>query len=94
MLAQAIQTMAVAAAVAALLVLLLTMLIVGVTKPLTLGDGIPDRDRGRPQRCQIDCHDRVDEIGEIARTIAVFKSNSAERKRLREAAGRGRRGRG
>ena len=73
------------AAVAALLVLILTMLIVQrVTKPLTsvtqtltaLADGRLDVD--------IDCDDRADEIGEIARTVAVFKSNATERKRLRE----------
>jgi methyl-accepting chemotaxis protein len=31
----------------------------------------------------IDCEGRADEIGEIARTVAVFKSNSLERARLR-----------
>ena len=85
MLAHAIQTMAVAAAVATLLVLILTMLIVRrVTKPLTsvtetltaIADGRHD--------VEIDCADRGDEIGEIARTVAVFKSNAAERKRMRE----------
>jgi methyl-accepting chemotaxis protein len=85
MLAHAIQTMAVAAAVATLLVLILTMLIVRrVTRPLTsvtetltaIADGRHD--------VEIDCDGRADEIGEIARTVAVFKSNVAERKRLRE----------
>jgi methyl-accepting chemotaxis protein len=85
MLAEAIWNMAIAAGVAALLVLLLTMLIVRqVTKPLTsvtasltaIADGNND--------VEIDCHERSDEIGEIARTVAVFKSNSAERRRLRE----------
>jgi methyl-accepting chemotaxis protein len=85
MLAEAIWNMAIAAGVAALLVQLLTMLIVRqVTKPLTsvtasltaIADGNID--------VEIDCDDRTDEIGEIARTVAVFKSNSAERRRLRE----------
>src|SRR6201995_5959109 len=85
MLAHAIQTMAVAAAVATLLVLILTMLIVRrVTRPLTsvtetltaIADGRHD--------VEIDCGDRADEIGEPALTVAVFKSNPAERKRLRE----------
>jgi methyl-accepting chemotaxis protein len=61
------------------------MLIVrGVTKPLTsvtqsltaIADGNND--------VEIDCHDRTDEIGEIARTVAVFKSNSLERRRMRD----------
>jgi len=85
MLAEAIWNMTIAAGVAALLVLLLTMLIVRrVTKPLTsvtasltaIADGRND--------VEIDCEERTDEIGEIARTVAVFKSNSAERRRLRE----------
>ncbi len=85
MLAHAIQVMAMAAAVAALLVLVLTMLIVRrVTRPLTsvtetltaLADGRLD--------VEIDCNERADEIGEIARTVAVFKSNATERKRLRD----------
>src|ERR1700760_502631 len=84
MLAHAIQTMAIAAAVAALLVLILTMLIVRrVTRPLSsvtetltaLADGRLD--------VEIDCGNRADEIGEIARTVGVFKSNATERKRLR-----------
>ena len=85
MLAQAIQAMAMAAAVAALLVLLLTMLIVRrVTKPLrSVTESLTAIAEGRSD-VEIDCHDRMDEIGEIARTIAVFKSNSAERRRLRE----------
>jgi methyl-accepting chemotaxis protein len=85
MLAHAIQMMAMAAAVAALLVLVLTMLIVRrITRPLSsvtqtltaLADGRLD--------VEIDCGERADEIGEIARTVAVFKSNATERKRLRE----------
>jgi methyl-accepting chemotaxis protein len=85
MLAEAIRDMAIAAAVAALLVMMLTMLIVRrVTKPLrsvtasltAIADGNND--------VEIDCHERKDEIGEIARTVAVFKNNSAERRRLRD----------
>jgi methyl-accepting chemotaxis protein len=85
MLAHAIQTMAIAAVLAALVVLALTMLIVRrVTKPLAsvtasltaIADGKND--------ITIDCEDRADEIGEIARTVAIFKSNSQERQRLRE----------
>ncbi len=84
MLTQAIESMAVAAGIAALLVLILTMLVVRrVTRPLTsvtrsltaLANGQSD--------VAIDCDDRADEIGEIARTVAVFKSNSLERARMR-----------
>ncbi|MBR0716047.1 methyl-accepting chemotaxis protein [Bradyrhizobium liaoningense] len=84
MLNEAIRNMAIAAGIAALLVLALTMLLVSrVTKPLTsvtssltaLADGKND--------IEIECEDRADEIGEIARTVAVFKSNSLERQRLR-----------
>ena len=84
MLTQAIESMAVAAGIAALLVLILTMLVVRrVTRPLTsvtrsltaLANGQSD--------VAIDCEDRADEIGEIARTVAVFKSNSLERARMR-----------
>ena len=84
MLAHAIESMAAAAGIAALLVLVLTLLVVRrVTRPLTsvtrsltaLANGQSD--------VAIDCEDRADEIGEIARTVAVFKSNSLERARLR-----------
>ncbi|WP_441236781.1 methyl-accepting chemotaxis protein [Bradyrhizobium sp. 930_D9_N1_4] len=84
MLSQAIESMAIAAGIAALLVLVLTLLVVRrITKPLTsvtrsltaLAEGQSD--------VEIDCEDRADEIGEIARTVAVFKSNSLERARLR-----------
>src|SRR3954454_1147181 len=85
MLAEAIRNMTIAAAIAALLVMMLTMLIVRrVTKPLTsvtasltaIAEGNSD--------VEIDCHERNDEIGEIARTVAVFKNNSLERRKLRE----------
>src|SRR4051794_1985325 len=84
MLAQTIESMAIAAGLAALLVLVLTLLVVRrVTKPLTsvtrsltaLAEGQSD--------VEIDCEDRADEIGEIARTVAVFRSNSQERARMR-----------
>jgi methyl-accepting chemotaxis protein len=85
MLSHAIQNMALAAGLAALVVMLLTTLIVRrVTKPLTsvtasltaIAEGKPD--------VAIACEDRKDEIGEIARTLTVFKNNSAERRRMRE----------
>jgi methyl-accepting chemotaxis protein len=85
MLAHALRTMAVAAAVAALLVLVLTMLIVRrVTKPLTSVTQSLTAIASGKNDVEIDCHERMDEIGEIARTVAVFKSNSLERRRLRE----------
>jgi methyl-accepting chemotaxis protein len=85
MLAQAIQTMAVAAAFAALLVLALTMLVVRrVTKPLaSVTESLTAIAEGRNE-VEIACGDRADEIGEIARTVAIFKSNSVERQRLRD----------
>ena len=85
MLGHAIQTMAIAAAVAALLVMMLTLLIVRrVTKPLisvteTL-TAIANGDTG----VEVKYHERKDEIGEIARTIGIFKNNVAERRRLRD----------
>jgi methyl-accepting chemotaxis protein len=84
MLSQAIESVAAAAGLAALLVLVLTLLVVRrVTKPLTsvtrsltaLAEGKSD--------VEIECEDRSDEIGEIARTVAVFRSNSQERARMR-----------
>src|SRR5437660_10370367 len=85
MLAQVLQNMMIVAAFAALLVLALTMLVVRrVTKPLAsvtqtltaIADGRND--------VEIACDDRADEIGDIARTIAIFKSNALERQRLRD----------
>ena len=85
MLAQAIQTMAAAAAVAALLVLLATMMIVRrITRPLTsVTESLTAIANGKSD-VEIRCDDRADEIGEIARTVAVFKANTQERRRLRE----------
>lgn len=85
MLSHTVQNMAIAAGVAALLVMLLTMVLVRrITKPLTsvtasltaIAEGKAD--------VAIECEDRMDEIGEIARTLTVFKNNSAERRRMRE----------
>ena len=85
MLAQAIKTMAIAAAVAALLVMILTMLIVRrVTKPLTSVTETLTAIANGNTAAEVNCHDRMDEIGEIARTIEVFKNNAAERRRLRD----------
>jgi methyl-accepting chemotaxis protein len=85
MLTHAIQTMAIAAVLAALAVLLLTMLIVRrVTGPLTSVTASLTAIANGKNDVEIDCHDRADEIGEIARTVAVFKSNSQERQRMRE----------
>jgi len=85
MLGRAIQTMAIAAVFAALVVLLLTMLIVRrVTGPLSSVTASLTAIANGKNDIEIDCHDRADEIGEIARTVAVFKSNSQERQRLRE----------
>jgi methyl-accepting chemotaxis protein len=85
MLAHAIQTMVIAAALAALVVLALTMLIVRrVTKPLTSVTASLTAIANGKNDIAIDCDDRADEIGEIARTVAIFKSNAQERQRLRE----------
>jgi methyl-accepting chemotaxis protein len=84
MLAQAMQTMAIAAGIAALLVMLLTMLIVRrITKPLSSVTASLTAIAEGKSDVAIDCDNRHDEIGEIARTIGVFKSNSQERQRMR-----------
>ena len=84
MLAQAMKTMAIAAGIAALLVMLLTMLIVRrITKPLSsVTASLTAIAEGKNDRA-VDCEDRHDEIGEIARTVNVFKSNAQERQRMR-----------
>ena len=85
MLAHAIQNMAIAAGIAALLVMMLTMLIVRrVTKPLTSVTASLTAIANGNSDVEIDYHERTDEIGEIARTVAVFKNNSLERHRLRD----------
>ncbi|MFO1108285.1 MAG: methyl-accepting chemotaxis protein [Bradyrhizobium sp.] len=84
LLAQAMQTMAIAAGVAALLVMLLTMLIVRrITRPLTSVTASLTAIAEGKNDVANDCESRHDEIGEIARTIGVFKSNSLERQRMR-----------
>jgi methyl-accepting chemotaxis protein len=85
MLSHAIHSMTIAALLAALLVLTLTMLIVRrVTKPLTsVTESLTAIADGRSD-VEIHCDDRADEIGDIARTVAVFKNNSLERQRLRD----------
>jgi methyl-accepting chemotaxis protein len=84
-LAQAMESMALVAAFVALAVLALTMVVVrGVTKPLAsvtemltaIADGRDD--------VEIACDDRADEIGDIARSLAVFRSDALERRRFRE----------
>jgi len=84
MLKQAMQTMALAAGIAALLVMLLTTLIVRrITRPLgSVTASLTAIAEGKSELA-LDCQDRHDEIGEIARTVAVFKSNAQERQRLR-----------
>ena len=85
MLAEAIRNMAIAAAVAGLLVMMLTMLIVRrVTKPLTSVTASLTAIAEGKSDVEIDCHERMDEIGEIARTVAVFRDNSLERRKLRQ----------
>ena len=84
-LAQAIQTMGIAAAFAALLVLALTTLVVRrVTKPLTSVTESLTAIAGGRNDVEIACDDRTDEIGDIARTVAVFKNNALDRQRLRD----------
>jgi len=85
MLAHAIQTMAIAAAIAALLVMVLTLLIVRrVTKPLTSVTETLTAIANGNTGVEVKYHERMDEIGEIARTIEIFKTNVAERRRLRD----------
>ncbi|XUM20595.1 Cache 3/Cache 2 fusion domain-containing protein [Bradyrhizobium oligotrophicum S58] len=85
MLSQAMRTMIVAAAVAALLVLGLTMLAVSrVTKPLSsVTEALTAIAEGR-ETIEIESDDRSDEIGEIARSLVVFRSAASERRRMRE----------
>ena len=85
MLAHSIENMAIAATVAAVLVMLLTMLIVRqVTKPLISVTASLTALANGSTNVEIDCDERMDEIGEIARTVAVFRNNSVERRRLRD----------
>jgi len=83
MLQHAMTMMVAAAVIGALLVLGLTMLLVrSVTRPLrSVTDTLTALAEGNPN-VAIEHVDRYDEIGSIARTIGVFKSNSLERRRL------------
>ncbi|WP_315719713.1 MULTISPECIES: Cache 3/Cache 2 fusion domain-containing protein [unclassified Bradyrhizobium] len=85
MLSQAMQTMSIAAAIAALLVLGLTMLAVRrVTRPLaSVTEALTAIAEGR-ETAEIKSDDRGDEIGEIARSLVVFRSAAGERRRMRE----------
>jgi methyl-accepting chemotaxis protein len=83
MLRQAIVAMTSAAAIAALLALLATLMLVRrVTKPLNaVADTLTTLAEGRTD-VEVQHADRADEIGAIARTIDVFKTNRIERRQL------------
>ena len=83
MLSQAIFAMTVAAGIAALLALVATMLLVRrVTKPLNaVTEALTALAEGRTD-VEVKYADRSDEIGAIARTIDVFRTNRIERKQL------------
>lgn len=83
MLHHAMKMMTIAAVIGALLVLALTMLLVrSVTRPLrSVTDTLTSLAEGKSD-VAVDHIDRHDEIGAIARTVGVFKSNSLERRRL------------
>src|SRR5262249_8370591 len=82
--AQAMQTMAIATGIAALLVMLLTMLLVrSITRPLgSVTASLTAIAEGKSELA-VDCENRHDEIGEIARTVNVFRNNAQERHRMR-----------
>jgi methyl-accepting chemotaxis protein len=82
-LTQALWAMTIAAGIAALLVLGMTMMIVRrVTKPLkAVTAALTVLAEGRTD-VEIQHADRHDEIGAIARTVAVFKNNRLERRQL------------
>jgi methyl-accepting chemotaxis protein len=83
MLWQALEAMVIAALVAALLVLALTMMIVRrVTRPLkAVTEALTGLAGGRSD-VEVLFTDRHDEIGAIARTLDVFKTNRIERHQL------------
>ncbi|WP_315833445.1 methyl-accepting chemotaxis protein [Bradyrhizobium prioriisuperbiae] len=83
MLWQALQAMAIAALIAALLVLGLTMLIVRrVTRPLqAVTEALTGLAKGRTD-VEVRHSERHDEIGALARTIEVFRTNRIERHQL------------
>ena len=84
MMSHTVSSMIVAAILAACLVLALTMLIVrSVTRPLSsVTESLTAIAEGRND-VAIHCEDRRDEIGDIARTLAVFRDSSLESQRLR-----------
>jgi methyl-accepting chemotaxis protein len=84
MLSHTINSMIIAAILAACLVLALTMLIVrSVTRPLaSVTASLTAIAEGRND-VAIHCDDRSDEIGDIARSLAVFRDGSLESQRLR-----------
>jgi methyl-accepting chemotaxis protein len=83
MLNQAVQAMAIAAAIAALLVMALTLISVRrVTGPLrAVTESLTGLAEGRTD-VEVRHFDRRDEIGAIARTIEVFRNNRIERRQL------------
>jgi methyl-accepting chemotaxis protein len=83
MLWQAMDAMAVAAGIAALLALIATAILVRrITKPLkAVADALTVLAEGRTD-VEVRYADRHDEIGAIARTIDVFKTNRIERRQL------------
>ncbi len=84
-LAQTMQSMATVAVFAALVVLILTMLVVrGVTKPLASVTKMLTAIADGRNEVEITCDDRPDEIGDIARSLAVFRNDAIERRRLRD----------
>jgi methyl-accepting chemotaxis protein len=83
MLWQAIGAMAIAAGVAGLIALVMTVVLVRrVTKPLrAVAETLTVLAEGRTD-VEVQYADRHDEIGVIARTVAVFKNNRIERRQL------------
>jgi len=55
-----------------------------VTEPLTSVTESLTAIAGGRNDVEIACDDRTDEIGDIARTVAVFKNNALDRQRLRD----------
>ena len=83
MLWQAMDAMAIAAGIAALLALVATAILVRrITKPLkAIAETLTVLAEGRTD-VEVQYADRHDEIGAIARTIDVFKTNRIERRQL------------
>jgi methyl-accepting chemotaxis protein len=83
MLWQAIGAMAIAAGIAALLAMIMTMAMVrSITRPLrAVAEALTVLAAGKTD-VEVRHADRHDEIGVIARTVAVFKDNRIERRQL------------